>query len=80
MVVTNVFVSVKVILILSGNLSFLNWLTILPSIFCFDDRSLAWLFPQSSKRAVAKLQEEDKVGVEKSRGQSFETHSITTRT
>ena len=32
------------LLIISGNLSFLNWLTIVPSIACFDDRSLAFLF------------------------------------
>lgn len=68
MVVVNVFVSVKVILILSGNLSFLNWLTILPSIFCFDDRSLSWIFPQSSRKAVAVLQQEDLAGIKKSRG------------
>ena len=30
----------QLILISSGNLSFLNWLTILPSIWCFDDRFL----------------------------------------
>uniref|UniRef100_G1N192 Lipase maturation factor n=1 Tax=Meleagris gallopavo TaxID=9103 RepID=G1N192_MELGA len=34
----------QVLLIISGNLSFLNWLTIVPSIACFDDRSLAFLF------------------------------------
>ncbi|XP_015149917.4 lipase maturation factor 1 isoform X3 [Gallus gallus] len=34
----------EVLLIISGNLSFLNWLTIVPSIACFDDRSLAFLF------------------------------------
>ena len=77
---TGVFVFVKVILILSGNLSFLNWLTILPSIFCFDDRSLAWLFPESSKRAVAKLQQEDKDGIRRSRGQNFLVHATSPRT
>lgn len=34
----------QVILICSGNLSFLNWLTILPSLACFDDRFYACLF------------------------------------
>lgn len=38
------FFSLQVLLIISGNLSFLNWLTIVPSIACFDDRSLAFLF------------------------------------
>ncbi len=32
-----VIVLLQVILILSGNLSFLNWLTILPALACFDD-------------------------------------------
>ena len=35
------FVAFQVILILSGNLSFLNWLTIVPALACFDDRPLA---------------------------------------
>ena len=30
----------QVVLIASGNLSFLNWLTILPSLWCFDDAFL----------------------------------------
>lgn len=34
----------KIILILSGNLSFLNWLTALPAIFCFDDKFCSILF------------------------------------
>jgi hypothetical protein len=44
------FVAFQVILILSGNLSFLNWLTIVPALACFDDASLAWLLP-SRRRA-----------------------------
>ncbi|CAM9481147.1 unnamed protein product [Ectocarpus sp. 4 AP-2014] len=52
-------------IIISGNLSFLNYLTILPFIWCFDDRrgsdldviwalgwALAWLFPGAA-RSVA---------------------------
>ncbi|XP_075371674.1 lipase maturation factor 1 isoform X2 [Mycteria americana] len=42
----------QVLLIISGNLSFLNWLTIVPSIACFDDASLGFLF--SSKRGGVK--------------------------
>uniref|UniRef100_A0A8C3VFC4 Lipase maturation factor n=1 Tax=Catharus ustulatus TaxID=91951 RepID=A0A8C3VFC4_CATUS len=34
----------QVLLILSGNLSFLNWLTVVPSLACFDDASLGFLF------------------------------------
>jgi len=32
-------------LIVSGNLSFFNWLTILPALACFDDRFWRWLAP-----------------------------------
>jgi hypothetical protein len=34
-------------LILSGNLSFLNWLTIVPALACFDDRFWAKLLPNA---------------------------------
>ncbi|XP_068278913.1 lipase maturation factor 1 isoform X1 [Nyctibius grandis] len=52
----------QVLLIISGNLSFLNWLTMVPSIACFDDASLAFLF--SSRRGglrerVARMQLEE---------------------
>jgi len=33
------------VLILSGNLSFLNWLTIVPTLACFDDSLWAWILP-----------------------------------
>ncbi|XP_027512428.1 lipase maturation factor 1 isoform X1 [Corapipo altera] len=42
----------QVLLIISGNLSFLNWLTMVPSIACFDDASLAFLF--SSRRGAVR--------------------------
>ncbi|XP_004604493.2 lipase maturation factor 1 [Sorex araneus] len=51
----------QVILILSGNLSFLNWLTMVPSIACFDDAALGFLFPSGPgglKDQVRKMQEE----------------------
>jgi hypothetical protein len=38
------------ILIISGNLSFFNWLTILPALACFDDRFWRWIFPASFAR------------------------------
>ncbi|KAM8960368.1 lipase maturation factor 1 [Pelodytes ibericus] len=49
----------QVLLILSGNLSFLNWLTIVPSIACFDDASLSFLFSskeESAKHQVTKME------------------------
>jgi hypothetical protein len=41
------FVTLQVILIVSGNLSFLNWLTIVPALACFDDGVLGRFFPRS---------------------------------
>lgn len=52
----------QVVLIISGNLSFLNWLTIVPSIACFDDATLGFLFPSgpgSLKDRVLKMQKEE---------------------
>ena len=50
----------KVVLIISGNLSFLNWLTILPSLCCFDDKFLLYIFPlKSVRKTVIDLQKGD---------------------
>jgi len=46
------FVVFQVILILSGNLSFLNWLTIVPALACFDDGALGRLFPARVRERV----------------------------
>jgi len=40
-----VIVLLQVVLIISGNLSFLNWLTIIPALACFDDGFWARLLP-----------------------------------
>ncbi len=40
------FVGFQLVLILSGNLSFLNWLTIVPAIACFDDDALRRVLPR----------------------------------
>src|SRR5262249_40323315 len=40
------FVTFQLTLIASGNLSFLNWLTIVPAIACFDDAFLRRLVPR----------------------------------
>src|SRR6185437_14478712 len=39
-------------LIASGNLSFLNWLTIVPALAYFDDGALARLLPRSLRKKV----------------------------
>ncbi len=40
----------QTILILSGNLAFLNWLTIVPILACFDDTLLVRVVPQRLRR------------------------------
>uniref|UniRef100_A0A3Q1HL37 Lipase maturation factor n=1 Tax=Acanthochromis polyacanthus TaxID=80966 RepID=A0A3Q1HL37_9TELE len=54
----------QVVLIVSGNLSFLNWLTIVPSLACFDDASLGFLFRSGAgaKKTVLEIQNEDAAG------------------
>ncbi|CAM4706047.1 unnamed protein product [Leuciscus chuanchicus] len=53
-----------VALIISGNLSFLNWLTIVPSLACFDDAALAFLFRRSggARQTLLKIQSEETAG------------------
>jgi hypothetical protein len=47
------FVTFQVTLIASGNLSFLNWLTIVPALACFDDAALARWAPRPLRARVA---------------------------
>ena len=42
----SVIVALQIVLILSGNLSFLNWLTILPALACFDDGFWSKILPR----------------------------------
>lgn len=41
-----IIIGFQIFIILSGNLSFLNWLTIVPAIACFDDAFLARILPR----------------------------------
>jgi len=41
-----IMILLQIILILSGNLSFLNWLTIVPALACFDDGALSKVLPR----------------------------------
>ncbi|XP_033614562.1 lipase maturation factor 1 isoform X2 [Fukomys damarensis] len=57
----------QVVLILSGNLSFLNWLTIVPSLSCFDDATLGFLFPSGPgglKDQVLRIHKEEAGGAQ----------------
>ena len=47
------FIGFQCFLILSGNLAFLNWLTIVPALACFDDRVLMRLVPRRFRPALA---------------------------
>jgi hypothetical protein len=47
-----IVVRAQVTLIISGNLSFLNWLTLVPPILCLDDAFLAPLFPKATTDVV----------------------------
>lgn len=52
-------VSFQLFLIISGNLSFLNWLTIIPCIACFDDKFFrkvmpSWVVKRAEHAALAK--------------------------
>jgi hypothetical protein len=44
------FVVFQVSLIVSGNLAFLNWLTIVPALACFDDAFLGKVLPRAFSR------------------------------
>jgi len=48
----------QIVLICSGNLSFLNWLTAIPAICCFDDEFVAPLFSPSMRRRAREAAEE----------------------
>ena len=53
-------VSFQIILIISGNLSFLNYVTIIPFLACFDDTFLRRILPRSIvKRAERAAQESE---------------------
>jgi hypothetical protein len=52
-----VIVGFQALLILSGNLSFLNWLSIVVAIACFDDRALRRLVPAGLVSELTRLRE-----------------------
>ena len=49
------FISFQVVLIASGNLSFLNWLTIVPALACLDDEALARIVPRHFRQRLPKV-------------------------
>lgn len=53
-----VIIAFQVVLIFSGNLSFLNWLTIIPALACLDDACWARVLPGALVRRAARASEE----------------------
>jgi hypothetical protein len=51
-----IIISFQFTLIVSGNLSFFNWLTILPALACFDDRFWRWIAPTFLKSYAVEAQ------------------------
>ncbi len=49
-----IIILLQIVLILSGNLSFLNWLTIIPALACFDDAFWSRLLPHILTRRATK--------------------------
>jgi hypothetical protein len=56
-----IMIALQVFIILSGNLSFLNWLTIVPALACFDDGFWAMILPKklSARARAAEEQAEE---------------------
>lgn len=55
------FIGFQLTLIASGNLSFLNWLTIIPAIACFDDEFLCKLLPARFRPMVVTEEKSSRV-------------------
>ncbi|HEY4063029.1 MAG TPA: lipase maturation factor family protein [Puia sp.] len=55
----SVMILLQIVLIVSGNLSFLNWLTIVPALACFDDGCWSRLLPRSLVRRAEAAQAAD---------------------
>jgi hypothetical protein len=68
-----VMLGFQTMLILSGNLSFLNWLTIVPIFACFDDALLRRVLP----RPLVARAERAAAAAVRSRGQEFAAASLT---
>jgi hypothetical protein len=51
-------VSFQIVLIISGNLSFLNYVTMIPFLACFDDTFLRRILPRSIVKRAERAAEE----------------------
>jgi hypothetical protein len=55
-------------IVISGNLSFLNHLTMLPSLCCFDDQFLSMFFTTTTLAKVRALNDRARVGIDRPLG------------
>jgi hypothetical protein len=58
-----VIIAFQVVIIASGNLSFLNWLTIVPALACFDDRAWRKVLPRALVRYADAAAESERPSV-----------------
>ena len=65
-------VAFQVLLILSGNLSFLNWLTIAVAVACFDDGFLGRLLPARARAGI----EARTAGAEESKARALAVYAL----
>ncbi len=63
----------QVLLILSGNLAFLNWLTLTVAVACFDDQSLARLLPDNWRASLSRAVS----ATEESKPRTLATYALT---
>ncbi|PIQ97700.1 MAG: membrane protein [Nitrospinae bacterium CG11_big_fil_rev_8_21_14_0_20_56_8] len=57
-VAASLYLLLQVLLMLSGNLSFLNWLTVIPVLACFDDDCLGHFVPRFLRDRAQRAQDE----------------------
>jgi hypothetical protein len=56
LVAGSVIIAFQITIALGGNLSFLNWLTVVPALACFDDRAWARVLPRYLTKRAATAQ------------------------
>ncbi len=57
----SIIIAFQIVIIFSGNLSFLNWITIVPALACFDDRVWAKILPRALTRRAKQAQATAKI-------------------
>ncbi len=71
-----IIVSFQVVLILSGNLSFLNWLTLVPALACFDDGVWSRILPRLLVRYAERAKESSLASTRVMRGLAWSLAAV----